>query len=422
MKTAKHIRTGEHARPGRCRPRLSACIRRAMLSRTLGTLRCPRVFREGAENSARGGRAPRSFLESGLSLIELIGVLAVVAIVAILLVPAALRHLDQLAIDRETVRLKALGEAMQGSILRTHSIPNGSNWVTDIGTQSGLSPNEVSMNSRRKPRILLIDPSGWLSTNLNLPYRQDNSGTPNFPANARMILVSSLGASLPVGITTGFSPSAGAFNAVWNWPDGTNAPPEDALWAGWLGSDDLVVRRINLSPLIVRLALTTYNSDANGQYGVVSGSKSSVPPTNGITAYFLKGTVLNFYGAAPGDVPDGTQVLDADASYVYEAGKWRDSVQNQMVPGVDDVSGLVAAFLAATPNTNAQNGATQQVIVVQSMMNYLSNYNAWAALNFPSGPMQNYLKNTVQPALMSNVNGLYGSSGSQNFYPTNAAP
>ena len=129
--------------------------------------------------------------QEALSLIELIGVLAIIAVAAALLVPATLRHLDQMAGDLEVTRLKALGEAMQGGILRLGSIPNGSNWIAVVATQAGLSPSEVSLNGRRKPRILLMDPSGWLST--NLPYTQTSAGTPNFPANARVILLSSLG-------------------------------------------------------------------------------------------------------------------------------------------------------------------------------------------------------------------------------------
>jgi hypothetical protein len=279
------------------------------------------------------------------------------------------------------------------------------------------------MNSRRNPRILLIDPSGWLST--NLPYTQTHSGTPNFPANARMILLSSIGTPLPAAITTGPSLSAAEFNGVWNWPDGTNMPPEATLWIGWEGAPDLVVQRINLSPLFVKLLLTTYTSGTNGQYAVGSSAIQQVPFFTGFAAYFLKGSVLDLYGGPASPPPlDGRQVLDADASYVFEHGRWRDSVAGRVVVGVGDVSGIVAAFLAATPNTNAQynTGNTQQVMVVENMITYLSNYNAWAALDFPSGSLQNHLKNTVQPDLMDAVWGLYREGGGYNHYPTNSGP
>jgi hypothetical protein len=158
---------------------------------------------------------------------------------------------------------------------------------------------------------------------------------------------------------------------------------------------------------------------------VGSSAIQQVPFFTGFAAYFLKGSVLDLYGGPASPQPlDGRQVLDADASYVFEHGRWRDSVAGRVVVGVGDVSGIVAAFLAATPNTNAQftTGNTQQVMVVENMITYLSNYNAWAALDFPSGSLQNHLKNTVQPALMQAVWGLYGTYQGNDYYPTNSGP
>jgi len=56
---------GEHARPGRRWSRLATSLLRVKLKRTLETILCARVFREGAENCARGGRAPVSISEFG---------------------------------------------------------------------------------------------------------------------------------------------------------------------------------------------------------------------------------------------------------------------------------------------------------------------------------------------------------------------
>ena len=56
---------GERARPGRSRTRPRVRRLRPTLTRTLETFLCARVFREGAENRARGGRAPVSISEFG---------------------------------------------------------------------------------------------------------------------------------------------------------------------------------------------------------------------------------------------------------------------------------------------------------------------------------------------------------------------
>ena len=56
---ARTPKSGEHARPGRCgtRPRVPRCGRHG-LECNHAPFRASRVFREGAENGARGGRAP----------------------------------------------------------------------------------------------------------------------------------------------------------------------------------------------------------------------------------------------------------------------------------------------------------------------------------------------------------------------------
>ena len=61
---------GKHARPGRRWPRRAASGLRAMLARTFETIACVRVFREGAENGARGGRAPHAISEFRLKRAE----------------------------------------------------------------------------------------------------------------------------------------------------------------------------------------------------------------------------------------------------------------------------------------------------------------------------------------------------------------
>jgi hypothetical protein len=50
------------------------------------------------------------------------------------------------------------------------------------------------------------------------------------------------------------------------------------------------------------------------------------------------------------------------------------------------------------------------------MINYMSNYNNWAAGNFTDNSLKSYLKNTLQPAMITQVQGLYLGSN----YPTNA--
>jgi hypothetical protein len=57
---------GSTPAPGVAGCALAASLLRALWPGTLETFLCARVFREGAENRARGGRAPWLFRNSGL--------------------------------------------------------------------------------------------------------------------------------------------------------------------------------------------------------------------------------------------------------------------------------------------------------------------------------------------------------------------
>jgi hypothetical protein len=113
----------------------------------------------------------------------------------------------------------------------------------------------------------------------------------------------------------------------------------------------------------MKLVLSSYLSATNGQYAMDSSPTNAVTFGPGFGAYFLKGTVLKLYRGLPGSMLDSTQILNEDSSYVFEGGTWKSSLQGRVTSGVGNISGIVAAFLAATPNTNAQYGATAIIVV-----------------------------------------------------------
>jgi type II secretory pathway pseudopilin PulG len=344
-----------------------------------------------------------------MSLIECVAVVAVLAVLTVAMVPVTVRHLDQLASDQETASLKALGDALVARIVATRHIPNQTDWATQIATQTGSDVAAVTNNLRNRARVFLADPSGWFSS--NLPYTQTNTGTASAPSNARIMLVSSIGAAVPM---TNGMPTASDFATLWG--EASGIVPTNGAWTGWTGrAEDVKIYRINLSPLFVNLALSTYNTYSNGQYAIDGSTLLQAPPNNGVTGYFLQGTALKLYTGMPSNTLDSTQILTRDVSFVYEAGVWKDSIRGDPPFGLGDISGVVAAFLAAPTNSLAAT-PTQQVAVVQSMINYMSNYNNWAAGNFTDNSLKNYLKNTLQPAMISAVQGLYTGSN----YPTNA--
>src|SRR5512133_1515340 len=127
-----------------------------------------------------------------MTLIEMIGVLTVVAILAAISLTFTIRHLDQVASDREVAALGTLGGALESYITRTRQIPGvaDADWGSKVATESGLDTSAVTNNFRRCRRVLWADPSGWLST--NLPYVQTYQTATNIiapPANARVMLI-----------------------------------------------------------------------------------------------------------------------------------------------------------------------------------------------------------------------------------------
>src|SRR5439155_24383005 len=160
----------------------------------------------------------------------------------------------------EAATLRKLGDALQDSIRRNHYIPADTNWASVVAGEAGMDIGTVTNNARTRLRVFWIDSSGWLST--NLPYAQNYAGTPNVPVNARMMLVSSLGKSLPI---TNGTANATDFSELWNVSEGT--VPGSGPWAGWTGrTEGVKIQGGNLSPLFFKLLLSTSSGSTNGQY------------------------------------------------------------------------------------------------------------------------------------------------------------
>jgi type II secretory pathway pseudopilin PulG len=364
----------------------------------------------------------------GMMLLPWLGVLAVLAILGTVLFPMLLRETDVTVAGQETASLKTFGDSLRSAIVRNGYIPAHTNWTAVVAAEAGLDVAKVATNARRQPRILLIDTNGWFST-VPLPYTQTYSGTTNLPLNARLMIATSLGKALPL---TNGPLNASDFSALWNAAEGTTNFPTSGPWAGWNGSSgDVKLERIHLSPLFVSLYLITYspsNGVPNGQYSIGTNTALYPAPFNSGTQpytahYYLQSSILRLYHAPTNSNLDSVQILNRDGSYIYDYADrvWKGSAVGGILPAGVDISGVVSAFISSVPNTSAQN-ANQQVLVVQAMMNYMSNYNAWASgstaggVSFGDNSLRNYLRNTVQPDLMSTVQGLFMGS----YYPTNA--
>ena len=372
------------------------------------------------------------------TLIATIGVLAVIAILSAVLFPALLRQIDQAVADQETANLRSFADAFQQYVLTSRVIPDQTTWYSAVASKLGFGANDVLYNPRQQShqqsRVFLVEqmtaPGSYA-----LPYTQTtNVGGAVSPALfPRLMIVSSLGRALPTLVSNGVF-NANYFADLWNARDSTL--PSDAAWTNWNGNPaDVLVQRINLTPLFVHLLLGRYNSSVDGYYTVdgVDGTTGPTLVTN-VDGYFLQGTVLTLYknGAVTG--MDTKQILTTDTSFVFEQGIWRGNITGASAGnGAANVGDLVQQFLEATPNTNTapnwslSNQNTQQVLVVKDMLNFMSNYNVWAyQYSFTNTAFNDTKKNSgllidLQKALMLDIQGLYLLSGNvnQNHYPGN---
>ena len=376
------------------------------------------------------------------SLIELVCVLAVIGILAGMLVPALIRQLDKIAGDQESAALKSFSDALQQSIMRNRYIASYDTWASTVSIELGVDASNVSTNARRQPRVFLIDPALRIGDNTTnrLPYTQANwltqtrsgSGVTNSagalvpPLSPRLVMLSSIARALPAGVVSGV-PAAADFNGIWDSADGT--VPSAPAFAGWAGSgDDLKIQRINLSPLFVRLVLTT-NVSESAYYSIDSTNSADLynVPSPGRDGYFIRNSVLYLYTHGR-TIIDSQQILTRDTSFVYDQNVWRSSLTGgSFLAGSLDLGSIVDKYLDAPENTNAlytiaKSNITQQAVVVSNMIAYMTAYTNWAASNFQDAARKTTARN-VEGNLQTAVLDQYQSGNPDHLpHPTACPP
>jgi type II secretory pathway pseudopilin PulG len=363
----------------------------------------------------------------GFTLLGLLGVMAVLAILAAVLIPSAIRKLDQIAGDKEIVALKSLAAAFERSITRNQTIPAHANWAQAVATELGVNLPSVTTNLRRQPRVLLIDPEflvGDATYVYGDAYVQGNFGSvlqdaddrviP--PVSPRMIILSSIGVPLPNAVVN-WSPASGwtadDFDGVWDWNDAGNTAPTGDAWAGWTGARDLKVQRVNLAPLFVHVVLTTYTSDGEGQFSF-DGVNLAPAPLNvtGHDAYYLQDTPLQLHSHLTGNPLQTQLILTRDISFVYQQNVWRSTIEGVGFAGGMDIGTIVDRFLRAPGNPNSlaalegYDPKLQQLRVVDAFKAYMQAYLTWEAAGFPNDALR-AAATAAQSAMMDTVQELY---------------
>jgi type II secretory pathway pseudopilin PulG len=374
----------------------------------------------------------------GFTLIEVIGVMAVIAILGVLLLPAITAEADKPVADKEIATLRSFGDALQQYVIASRTIPDETGWYTNISSRIGISPNDVLYNPRQQShaqsRVYLIDPNmqlGLPASPTKLAYYQSNfvssaTATPTNAQNTRVMIVSSLGKPLPGAVASGvFGTTAnGYFVDLWNAAIGT--VPNDGAWTGWTGNPaDLVIQRVDITPLFLPVRLITDSASATFGYFTIDGLGSPIVANKAVTGsdythYFIQGSVLSLYKDA--STLDTRLIINGAGSFIFQNGVWRSNGNGSGGgPGVMDLGAVVQQFVNATPNVNAQNpsGNAQQALIVSDMLNYMTKYNTWANGGYTDNALKSQLT-TIQSTMMNDIAGIYAGAGGA-YFPANSS-
>ena len=199
----------------------------------------------------------RGTFARGFTLIELIGVLAIITVLSAIIAPNALRSIERAAVRAEKESVEMIGEQLKLYVADQGSIPNSSNWTTQLALYSEMSPAALSTNKRQRPRVMIFDPASGPSE--------------------RALILSSMREGLDVPTSANIN-NATRFDQIWQTADGS-IPPASS-WNGWNawnavagGADYLIVGRVNLLPVYLG-ELQTFVITLNNVSGAGGGTGS----------------------------------------------------------------------------------------------------------------------------------------------------
>lgn len=289
---------------------------------------------------------------TGFTLIEFVGVIAIIAILTGYGLVSVQRKLIENRREAEAVSLQGIAAGLSNVVRLNFSVPSSSTWGTAVAAQLNRGLAEILTNSLGNARVVMVDPTFQLGNPAlpfsSLPFTQTIAGSRE-PRNLNFVVLSSLDAPLPslTGIT---------FSNVWNSAD-------EALPTGWPTSwkgkpDDLRRQRVTLTGLFYRLVLNNLDATNNATWGMGTGVTNNILPNTRKEFWVVDGTAVDLHGQT------GTlfarDILHADASYIYMAGRWVQAVVPATLAINDPAVALIETtdtFLNTSNNT-AQTGST----------------------------------------------------------------
>jgi hypothetical protein len=326
--------------------------------------------------------------------IEMVGVIAAIAALAAALVVPAIRHLQELARQKEADTLRSFGDAYRQQVKQAKIIPSEITWASAVASQLGLQTNKIVKNEQNLGRVFLIDPNLKIGNNssFSLSYTQqvaghmvtNASGISQRPFSPKVMLISSTSLALPGGLVSGVGASSGvlAFDNIWNTADGT--VPAGWVWGG--RGIDLKIQRIHLADLFIQVVLNNRDGVNVPSYSVDSSGAATVPYGGLLGKYFLKGTEIKLFNAGGG--LEYSELLADNRSFTFEYGTWMPEAFLAPTSGditPHDLDRAMYLFMSSALNPGTKAGATQTT-VSNAMVVFINEFISWQAGGFGKTP------------------------------------
>ncbi len=309
---------------------------------------------------------------SAFTLLEMVTALGVMTIAMAAITPPAIRHLETSFREAEQAKLVSLGEALRNRVLHTATIPGPTNFAAEVASEVGWPVNQV-LASPFGNRVVLFDDGFRVGPNSGSrpAFVQGAQGSID-PVNARVIILSTLGAPLPNGIETGFL-SSSTFSNLWNLAPGTL--PSGWNWAG--SASDLCIQRVNLANLFAQVIFNSPTS-VTGRYSF-NGTFTNPIPSASFTTYVVKGTRVGFHG------PDGSlqavEVIEEPLSRTFSYSAWRADAPgaapgwmvHKQLSGCD-LQAVVDHFIPSPANPSSSKTTTEFVDALATLMQTYIDY------------------------------------------------
>ncbi|MBN8249286.1 MAG: hypothetical protein J0L84_17805, partial [Verrucomicrobia bacterium] len=315
-----------------------------------------------AETRRNAAAARKAF-----TLLELVAMLAVLALLIGVTASVLLTRVRDARRKAEQAELGWISSLWPAVLLQSRSLPPAEHWAEWMATNTSQPIQRIALNGSGLRRQVVFDPAMRLGRPAAAPPFVQSATGSLAPVQPRLIVVSGLTETLPDLQTFDFE-------SLWThapdrWPEG---------WpAAWPGEPaDLMLARVDLRHQFRHLILQNADPDANATCRIQAQSVL-IAPGDAVDGWFLEGSSLElFAGSGSTPVPQTTERIVEDASFVFERGRWTRPPADGPA-AANGMGVLVDRFLAAGSPTPTPRAAADHRAVVDEWVHFLNGFAQW---------------------------------------------